>query len=154
MTERDTYPRLPPVGRPTAYLLDTSAVLAYYQGEAGSDVVRGIFEARERGEAAIFISFMTIFELAYILTSREGDREAFSFILKLRNLRMDEVWPDEDLMWRATATKALGGLSVADAFIAASAMAEQAVLVHKDPEFEALQPGLTTISLDDCKTSE
>ena len=38
----------------------------------------------------------------------------------------------------AARIKAGGGLSVADAWIAATALHHQAVLVHKDPEFDRL----------------
>ncbi len=130
------------------YLLDTSAVLAFYQGEPGSEVVRRLFESRDRGEATIYVSFMTIFELAYIAKSRAGEAHSLSFIVEVRNLEMDEVWPDEALMWSAADIKARGGLSVADAFVAASAIAEDAVLVHKDHELARDIPGLVSISID------
>ena len=39
---------------------------------------------------------------------------------------------------RAAAIKACHALSVADAWIAAAAQQEGAVLVHKDPEFQAI----------------
>lgn len=130
-----------------SYLLDTSAILAFYQGEPGSEVVRRLFEARDRGEAAIFVSFMAIFELAYILKSRAGDAHSLSFIVEVRSLEMDEVWPDEAVMWSAADVKARGGLSVAGAFVAASALAEGAVLVHRDHELDCDIPGLVSINI-------
>lgn len=130
-----------------SYLLDTSAILAFYQGEPGSEVVRRLFESREQGEAAIYVSFMTIFELAYIVKSRSGDTQASSFMIDVRSLEMDEIWPDEALMWSAADIKARGGLSVADAFVAASAMAADAVLVHRDHELDCDIPGLVSINI-------
>jgi predicted nucleic acid-binding protein len=44
----------------------------------------------------------------------------------------------DQLLERAAALKACHPLSVADAWIAASAQLQGAVLVHKDPEFRSL----------------
>jgi ribonuclease VapC len=44
-----------------------------------------------------------------------------------------------DLLERAAATKARHRLSVADAWIAGSAEPTAAILVHEDPEFDALR---------------
>ena len=43
-----------------------------------------------------------------------------------------------DLLKRAAAIKATCPLSVADAWIAASAVEQGAVLLHKDPEFKVV----------------
>ena len=60
---------------------------------------------------------------------------------------LTRVWKDEGersahladaQLQRAAAIKACHPLSVADAWIAASAQLEGAVLVHKDPEFRSL----------------
>jgi predicted nucleic acid-binding protein len=121
------------------YVLDTSAILALFQDEAGAEPVARIFEARERGEASILVSFMTIFEASYLARATGGADTAFSLVFQIRGLGMEEIWPDEDLLWLAGEIKAAGGLSVADAFIAASAVLQDAILVHKDAEFERLK---------------
>ncbi|MBS3976440.1 MAG: hypothetical protein KGZ75_06900 [Syntrophomonadaceae bacterium] len=40
--------------------------MAYYQDEEGSDFVEELLAKAKRGEAKIYISAMTIYELAYI----------------------------------------------------------------------------------------
>ena len=130
-----------------AYLLDTSAILALYQDEAGAAAVEDLFERRDRGDASIFVSFMTIFEIVYLTMSGKGTEEAFSLLFKIRSLGMEEVWPDEELLWRAAEVKADGGLSAAGAFIAASAIVKEAILVHEDPEFERLRSKVPSLSL-------
>jgi predicted nucleic acid-binding protein len=129
------------------YVLDTSAILAFYQGEPEAAAVAGIFEAADKGEASILVSFMTIFELIYLAIARAGTQEALSLLFKVRNLGVDEIWPDEDLVWKAGEIKARGGLSAADAFIAGSAAVTGAVLVHVDPEFDRLGPEVQTLNL-------
>jgi predicted nucleic acid-binding protein len=46
---------------------------------------------------------------------------------------------EEAILQHAARIKAGGGLSVADAWIAATAVQRDAVLVHKDPEFSRLR---------------
>lgn len=130
-----------------AYVLDTSAILAFYQDEPGADVVEGIFCARERGQAVIFVSYLTVYELIYLAMFRRGCEEACSFLIELRNLEMEEIWPDEDLLWEAAQIKSQGGLSVADSFVAATALQKNAVLVHKDLEFQRLEGKIRMQSL-------
>jgi len=50
----------------------------------------------------------------------------------------EHVAASDPLLERAAAIKACHALSVADAWIAAAAQQEGAVLVHKDPEFQAI----------------
>lgn len=129
------------------YVLDTSAVLAYYQNEPGAGTVGEILRACDSGEASLSISYMTVFELLYLLTAEEGPEAASRFLMKVRDLPIEEVWPDEDLAWRAAEIKARGGVSVADAFVAATASLSEAVLVHRDAELERLDPTIKTLSL-------
>ena len=120
------------------YVLDTSALLAYYQDEEGADRVERILDEAARREASVYVSFMTLFELAYLAMAAEGPEEALRLVLRIRELNLEEAWPDENMLWRAAAVKAGGGVSVADAFIAGLAAALEATLVHQDPEFAKL----------------
>lgn len=129
------------------YVLDTSALLALYQDESGAAAVARIFETRDKGEATISVSFITIFEITYLAMARGGDQGASSLLFQVRSLDMEEIWPDDDLLWQAGAIKAQGGLSVADAFVAASARVAGAVLVHRDSEFDRLDPDIQTLDL-------
>lgn len=141
----DTQDRLP---ESPSYLLDTSAILAFYQDEPGASTIEDLFEKRDKGLVTICVSFMSLFELLYLTISREGSEKAFSLLFQVRNLQMDEVWPDEELLWKAAEIKARGGLSVADALIAASALTKGATLVHKDSEFYCLEPNIKTLCLE------
>ena len=115
----------------------------------GADCIlahKKLFEARDRGEDVLLISFMTVFELTYLSRRKMGPDEAFRFMLKVRMLAMEEVWPDEDVLSRAAEMRLKGGISSSDAFIAACAASKAATLVHKDPEFARLE-GLRSIAL-------
>jgi predicted nucleic acid-binding protein len=56
-------------------------------------------------------------------------------------------YPDEKTFLQAGRLKASHRLSVADALIAATAKLHDAVLVHKDPELEALRGEMELLSL-------
>jgi len=116
------------------YVFDTSALLTYYQDEAGSELIAELLAEAAMGRALIYISFVTIFEVAYLAISREGFEEALKLIIQIRELAFEEVWPDEEMLWAAAKVKSKGGLSVADSFIAALAQLKAATLVHRDPE--------------------
>ncbi|MBI2266828.1 MAG: type II toxin-antitoxin system VapC family toxin [Armatimonadetes bacterium] len=118
------------------YVLDTSALLAYYQDEPGSKPVVEILRQAEAGKVVVYVSFMTIYEIAYLVGAAYGFVQARGTVMKMRSLPMIEPEADEQLMWKAAEIKAGGGLSVADSFIAALAAVNDAVLVHRDPEFE------------------
>ncbi len=53
-------------------------------------------------------------------------------------LSVDWIHEDKALLEKAAELKALYRLSLADSWIAACAVLQDAILVHKDPEFEVL----------------
>ena len=117
------------------YLLDTSALLALRDNEPGAERVAALLEAAARSEVACHGCFISQMELLYRVWKDEGEeaaREAYAICL-----RLPIVWLHESrtLLERAAAVKACFPLSLADAWIAASALQLDAILVHKDPEF-------------------
>lgn len=129
------------------FVFDTSAVLAYYQDEEGSDFVEELLEKAGNGVIKIYISSMTVFELAYLAMAKKGEDFAVKLIAEVRQLDLEEVWPDENILFKAAEIKAKGYLSVADSFIAALASKLNATLVDKDPEFERLSPEISRYPL-------
>lgn len=120
----------------SGYLLDTSALLALRDDEPGAERVAALLETAVRSERACYGCFMSQMELLYRVWKDEGEeagREAYSMCL-----RLPIVWLHESpgLLERAAAVKACFSLSLADAWIAAAALQLDAILVHKDPEFE------------------
>lgn len=119
-----------------AYVLDTSALLALRDDEPGAERVAVLLEAAARGELACHGCFISQMELLYRVWKDEGEeagRTAYSLCLRLPISWLHE---SAELLERAAAIKACFPLSLADAWIAAAALQLDAVLVHKDPEFE------------------
>lgn len=119
------------------FVLDTSALLCLKENEPGASEVEEVL--RQHGKKGlVFISFMSIMELAYILEQVQGETAAREGVLQLKQLPLEVVESDEPLGLAAARIKASHRLSVADAWIAATAERLGATLVHKDPEFESL----------------
>jgi predicted nucleic acid-binding protein len=120
------------------YALDTSALLALRDNEAGAERVHRLIDAARKHRAMVYVSFMTRMELLYRIAASEGDEAAAAALRLLDALPLHWVSCEPPILVEAARLKKRGGLSVADAWIAASAVARNAVLVHKDPEFAAL----------------
>ncbi|MFN9428477.1 MAG: PIN domain-containing protein, partial [Cyanobacteriota bacterium] len=77
-------------------------------------------------------------ELLYRFWKDEGEDKARLADAQLQSLPIAWVGCSDGLLERAAAIKACHALSVADAWMAAAARQEGAVLVHKDPEFQVI----------------
>jgi ribonuclease VapC len=124
--------------RLATYVLDTSAVVALFEGEGGVATVKNLLRRAKRGGARVLVSLMTTYELLYITTQERDEEEGLRRVLELRSLPVEESPLADAIAIRAANLKAKHRLSVADSWIAATAIEEKAILVHKDPELLAL----------------
>ncbi|HMU63655.1 MAG: PIN domain-containing protein [Nitrosomonas sp.] len=118
----------------SGFLLDTSALLTLRDNEPGAN---RISELLSEGSPC-YGSFMTLMELFYRVWKDEGEaagREAYADCFALPMIWIHE---SPEILQRAAVIKATRPLSVADAWIAATALELEVTLVHKDPEFEHL----------------
>lgn len=129
------------------YLLDTSAILALWGDEPGADHVESILRESEADEAEVCVSFMTYMEAYYRIWRIEGEESAKRIYGELLSLPVSRVNVSDSILLRAGAIKANYRLSVADAWIIASAVEMEATLVHKDPEFEQVHDIVSLIFL-------
>lgn len=129
------------------YVLDTSAILCYIQGEEGNSVVEKILHAARRKECRIYLSFMTFMELYYILWQEKGEAVAKETVVYVDALPMERIESNPRIGLLAGRIKATNRLSVADAFVAATTVEKNAILVHKDPELAVLAKLTKTLEL-------
>ena len=120
------------------WVLDTSAILALRSDEAGADYVEGILRTARRRAGGVLVSFMSRMEVLYCVGRDEGEDAARQAIRLLDAAGIHWVSCEPHILEAAARLKARGGLSVADAWIAATAQTHEAILVHKDPEFASL----------------
>jgi predicted nucleic acid-binding protein len=120
----------------SGYLLDTSALLTLRDNEPGAARVAALIEAAARGESACYACFISQMELLYRVWKDEGEEAGRTAYAICRRLPITWLHESPELLERAAAIKACFPVSLADAWIAAAALQLEAVLVHKDPEFE------------------
>lgn len=121
-----------------AYLLDTSAIFAFTDNEEGADRVEELLNKARREQIALHISAMTAMEVYYVSSAERGKEQAHHLLLLVRALPVTELSLEDALILPAARFKARYKISVADAWIAATAIVHNLILVHKDPEFEPL----------------
>lgn len=119
------------------FVLDTSAILALWNNEPGADTVEKILRAEET-QRPVLASFMTFMECRYRIWKDQGQQLADEISRSLRFLPVERVDVTDAILALASELKANHRISVADSWIIATAIDRNAVLVHKDPEFEAL----------------
>jgi predicted nucleic acid-binding protein len=125
----------------TPVVLDTSALLALRDDEPGADRVADLLAEAASGRRLVLACFITEMELWYRVWKDEGEPAGRAAHAACRALPIQWVHESPALLARAVAVKAQHPLSLADAWIAATALEADAVLLHKDPEYERL-PGL------------
>ncbi|MBM5797315.1 MAG: type II toxin-antitoxin system VapC family toxin [Cyanobacteria bacterium K_Offshore_0m_m2_072] len=121
-------------------LLDTSALLTLRDNEAGAERVVQLLEASAAAAVPSAVAcFMSRMEVLYRVWKDEGERAGRLAHEQLLALPIRWVEASDALLQQAASLKACYPLSVADAWIAAAAQLEGACLVHKDPEFRAIE---------------
>jgi predicted nucleic acid-binding protein len=120
------------------YLLDTSALLALRDDEPGADRVAELLALAQSRKVECLGSFMSLMELMYRVWRDENEARAQLAYEQCLALPITWVHESAELLKAAAAVKARHPLSVADAWIAATAEMSRATLVHKDPEFAAV----------------
>jgi predicted nucleic acid-binding protein len=116
------------------WLLDTSALLSFIEDEAGADRVEEVLRL-----PTTIVPWPVLLETHYISLRDEGQAEADRRIALIKQLNVRIPWDmDEATLLTASRLKADYRVSLADAMIAAFAIRAGAVLIHKDPEFDAL----------------
>lgn len=121
------------------WLLDTSALLALRDDEAGSDRVATLLQQATAGRAICYGCFMSLMEVYYRVWKDEGEAAGRLAYAQCRSLPMEWIHESTDLLEAAAEIKANHSVSLADAWIAGAARLTGATLVHKDPEFAALK---------------
>jgi len=120
------------------FLLDTSALLTLRDDEPGADQVAELLYGAQAGKHECLGSFMTLMEIYYRVWKDEDATAGRLAYEQSQALPIRWLHEEPGLLEKAAEVKATLNLSVADAWIAASALQHSAILVHKDPELRLL----------------
>ena len=120
------------------YLLDTSALLTLRDDEPGAERVSEVLQQAAKGKARCYGCFISLMEMLYRVWRDEDEASGRLAYQQCLALPVEWVRDSDALLLKAAEMKALYSLSLADAWIAACALEQGAMLIHKDPEFNAL----------------
>ena len=103
-----------------------------------SDRVANVLQQAQNGDARVVGCFLTLMEVFYRFWRDEGEAAGCLAHEQCQALPIQWVHESLALLMKAAEVKANYPLSIADAWIAACALLEGAILMHKDPEFAAV----------------
>lgn len=131
---------VPTGGGKPRYLLDTSALLTFSGDEPGADAVGILLAKGRRGEVQLYLSFLSVMEAGYKAYQARGEDGLATLLASLQHLPMTRVDASDELIALAARMKGMYRMSLADAWVLATAKHLNAILVHKDPGFEQAAP--------------
>ncbi len=118
-----------------SYIFDTSALLTLWNNEEGADTVEHLL----RSNSLVYVSFMSCMEGRYRIWKNAGKAESEEFSTYLDLLPLKRVDIADAILEKAIEIKATNSLSVCDSWIIATAIINDSILVHKDPELEQVK---------------
>lgn len=136
------------------YVLDTSALLAYIENEDGADKVEVLLINALDGIDELCISTVTCIEVFYISSREQGNVVAVDRLKLIENLPLLQEPLNQQLTRIVGEIKASKAMSFADSCIAGLAKFKNAILVHKDPEFEQIEDEVKQLKLKYKKNNE
>lgn len=120
-------------------VLDTYALMAFFEDESGADLVRDLILKAEENKVNLLMSVVNLGEVWYSIARTNSPEVADQYIGEIRGMAIEIVDADWQLTRQAAAFKANGNISYADCFAAALAKAKKAELVTGDKEFKPLE---------------
>jgi ribonuclease VapC len=131
---------------PSGYVLDSFALLAYLEGEAGMPKVRAALERAATGRHPVYLSLVNLGEVLYVVERERGLIEAQRTLAAVDQLPLAMLPVTRATVLAAAHVKARFPLSCADAFVVIAARDHGAIVMTGDPEFAPVaDAGLVTI---------
>ena len=124
--------------RPAAYVLDSFAVLAYLEGEAGMSRVRAVLEGAAARRHPVYLSLINLGEVLYVTERERGIGEARRVLAAIDQLPLVLVDVSRPTVLAAAHLKARFPIAYADAFAVVAARDHGGVLMTGDPELRPL----------------
>jgi len=131
----------------TAKVLDSWALMAFFEDEAAAEEVEKLLIKAEAGSHTLLLSVVNWGEIYYSImrqVSQEVAEEKARDIAALP-IEIVPVGPDLELVGQAASYKATRKMAYADCFAAALAKLRNAVLVTGDEEFKQVEKDLPGI---------
>ena len=121
------------------YVLDSYAIIAYFEDEAGADRMAQILRQLVQGKAKGYMSVVNWGEVYYNTMREGGVAQAEKVILQLDKFPIQFVEANRDLTYEAAKLKGKYKIAYADCFAVALSVKLNATLVTGDPEFKKVK---------------
>ncbi|MEW5940237.1 MAG: type II toxin-antitoxin system VapC family toxin [Chloroflexota bacterium] len=120
-------------------VLDSYALMAFFEDEPGADIVRGLILKAEEGGVNLLMSVVNLGEVWYSIARTNSPETADQYIQEISGMAIEIVDANWQLTRQAAEFKAKGRISYADCFAAALAKNRKAELVTGDKEFKSVE---------------
>lgn len=129
------------------YILDSYALLAYFQAEPAGAKVRDILKEASAVAVAVFLSVISLGEIYYIVSRKRGEEKAGEITELIYRLPVGLVDATKERVLAAARVKAQQPVSYADAFVVATAIEFTATIITGDPEFKETESRVAVLWL-------
>ena len=120
------------------YVMDSFAMIAFFEDEPGADGVALILKSLMDRKAKAYMSVINWGEIYYNTMREQGVETAEKVIGQLKQYPIEIVDADQNLTYEAAKLKGSYKIAYADCFAAALSYRLNAVVVTGDPEFKKL----------------
>jgi len=120
-------------------VLDSYALMAFFEDEPGADVVRGLIYKSVESDTTLLMSIVNLGEIWYSIARTNSAEMADQYIHEIKGMGIEIIDADWTVTRQAAAFKSHGNISYADCFAAALAKLKKAELITGDKEFKSLE---------------
>jgi len=120
----------------SAYVLDSYALIAHFEDEAGGEQVRKVLKAAHAGKTKLYMSVINFGEVYYNTYRERGREKADETLFIIEQLPVTIVNADMEITIKAAELKSVHSVAYADCFAAALAIIKKAKVITGDPEFK------------------
>jgi ribonuclease VapC len=121
------------------YVLDSYAMIAYFEDEPGAHQVALVLKHLIKGKAKGYMSVVNWGEVYYNTMREQGISEAEKVILQLDKFPIQVIDVNKRLAYEAAKLKGEFRIAYADCFAVALSLKLDATIVTGDPDFKKLQ---------------
>lgn len=123
----------------TRIVLDTFALLAFFNKEKGWEKVRKVIQTCQSSNLKAIFNVINLGELFYITNRRSGKSKSEELLKIIEYMPIEIFQVNHVFVLEAAAIKAENKLSYADAFCVNTALQNKGTVLTGDPEFKAVQ---------------
>lgn len=122
----------------SGYVLDSYALIAHFEDDAGGEKVRRILRAARGGKTRLYLSVINLGEIYYNTVRERGVEKAEETMFMIEQLPVSIIDADKTITREAAGLKARYPIAYADCFAAALGILKRAKVVTGDPEFRKI----------------